>query len=431
MAESTMSLEASVEAKLSAMGGDQWRAQKPFTIFRVPADVRKRNRSAYEPRMVSIGPYYHGGAALRAMEDHKWRYLHDLLFPGASNGAPPVVTASSLVAEVRSLEARARACYSERPVDLSSDDFVRMLLLDGCFIIVFFIKWHKKHRDELCDVGWHLTFVLSDLLLMENQIPFFVIEKLYAAVTSAQSSRQSPLDLFVEYIADDEPIRRPSGDGKVHRLLHLYYECFVPNRKPPPGRRRRTRVPRVIPCASEMREAGIKFAVRRSSAAPGDTYDVAFDASRGVMEIPTILIDDARRPLMANLIAFEQTQGGEEARLLTSYVALMGQLIVTARDVELLRRHGVVENLLDNDEEAARFFNRLCDCSPVDYDRQAFAGLYDDVTRYCGTWWHRNMAALRRDYFASPWSAISVAAATFLVALGATQTYFTVFPSNK
>lgn len=155
-----------------------------------------------------------------------------------------------------------------------------------------------------------------------------------------------------------------------------------------------------------MRHAGLKFVARRSRPAPADTgetttYDVVFDDRVGVMEIPAILIDDARRPLLANLIAFEQSQGGEVARLLSSYVALMSQLIMTARDVELLRRRGVVENLLDNDEEAARFFNRLGDINPVDYDTQAFAGLYEDVTRYCGTWRNRHMAGLRRNYFAS------------------------------
>uniref|UniRef100_I1NP29 Uncharacterized protein n=1 Tax=Oryza glaberrima TaxID=4538 RepID=I1NP29_ORYGL len=144
------SLEASVEATLGALSGDQWRARRqPFTIFRVPAYVRDGNkRTAYEPRLVSIGPYHHGAAALRAMEDHKWRYLHDLLSRRAGDGVA-VVTASALVAEMRTLEPRARACYSERPVGMdSSDDFVRMLLLDGCFILEFFFKWHTKEPDS-------------------------------------------------------------------------------------------------------------------------------------------------------------------------------------------------------------------------------------------------------------------------------------------
>jgi len=92
--------------------------------------------------MVSIGPYYHGAAGLRAMEDHKWRYLHGLLSRNAA------VSSSALIQEMRSLEPRARACYSERPL-LGSDDLVRMLLLDGCFILEFFFKWRDKEPDAL------------------------------------------------------------------------------------------------------------------------------------------------------------------------------------------------------------------------------------------------------------------------------------------
>lgn len=175
---------------------------------------------------------------------------------------------------------------------------------------------------------------------MENQIPFFVIERLYEAVAGVQGTRQSLLNLLaVMYIGNEEPIKWPSGDWDVHHLLHLYYECFVPNRSTPPPRGRRsarsgrqavttTRAPRAIPCATKMRHAGVKFVTRRSRPAPADagettTYDVVFDDRGGVMEIPAILIDDARRPLLANLIAFEQSQGGEVARLLSSYVALM------------------------------------------------------------------------------------------------------------
>ncbi|KAL5221703.1 hypothetical protein ABZP36_026416 [Zizania latifolia] len=262
---------------------------------------------------------------------------------------------------------------------------------------------------------------------MENQIPFFVVEKLYGAVAGTQGSRQSLLNLLVEYIDAEKPITQPSGDWEVHHLLHLYYGCFVPKR-PPPAASAPAPATRMILRATELCEAGVTL-VRGSAAC--NRFDVAFDIHRGVMEIPAIKIDDMKRPLLVNLIAFEQTLGGEEARLLTSYVALMSQLIITARDVELLRRRGVLESLLADDEEAARFFSHLGDGGAMNYNRQAFSGLYEDVHRYCGWWWPRNRAALRRNYFASPWSAISVVVAALVVALAATQTYFTVFPAKK
>ncbi|KAL6843310.1 hypothetical protein ACP4OV_027023 [Aristida adscensionis] len=433
MATTVTPLEVSVEATLCTIRAQeaQWRAQ-PFTIFRVPAYVRERSRTAYEPRMVSIGPYYHGAAALRAVEDHKWRYLHDLLSRNAA------LSSSALVELVRSMEPRARACYSERPL-LASDDFVRMLLLDGCFILELFIKWHVKETaggGGGSELDWVRTLISTDLLLLENQIPFFILERLYDVVVylaGVQGGVVPPLvDLLLRHMRPQEgPMTPPppsSGTREIHHLLHLYYECSVPKRPPPPKASATASPQRVklIPCACEMRAAGVKF-MRRSSAK--DMYDVRFDGSRGVMEMPTVAIDDMTRPILVNLIAFEQTQGrAAEPRMVTSYVSLMSMLVCTAQDVELLRRRRILDNLLADDKEEARFFSRLGEGSAVDYEQHVFAGVHDDVRRYCESWWHRNRAALRRNYFGSPWSAISFVVAGLLVAIAATQTYFTVFP---
>ena len=60
MACLAMLLEASVEATLSTLRVESpQRRVQPFTIFRVPAYIREGNQTAYEPRMVSIDPYYH------------------------------------------------------------------------------------------------------------------------------------------------------------------------------------------------------------------------------------------------------------------------------------------------------------------------------------------------------------------------------------
>ncbi|CAO2179545.1 unnamed protein product [Urochloa humidicola] len=432
----TTTLTASVDAILSMIGeqGQRCRPAQPFTIFRVPAYVRDANRTAYEPRMVSIGPYYHGAAALRAMEDHKWRYLHDLLCRNAA------VSSSILIEEMRILEPRARACYSERPL-LGSDDFVRMLLLDGCFILEFFFKWHNREPDELCDVGWGLTLVRSDLLLLENQVPFFVVERLYDVVAGVHGSRELLVNLFLEYASDDKPIACPPSDSEIHHLLHLYYESFVPKLPATatmttttagqqPEEKRAAAQVKMIPRATEMSAAGVAFVQRRRPApagARGDAYDVAFDPRRGVMEIPHMVVDEMKRPLLVNLMALEQSQGAD-ARVLTSYVSLMGMLVRTAADVELLHRCGVLDNLLADDQEAAWFFGHLGDGGAMDYSRHVFAGLCTDVQRYCGSWWHRNRAKLMQDYFGSPWSAISFFVAGLAVALTATQTYFAAFP---
>ena len=75
------------------------------------------------------------------------------------------------------LEADARRCYAEGFDD--AGDFAEMLVLDGCFLLEFFLR---KGEGQLAAPGgakWAWQHMYHDVLLLENQIPFFVLEKLY------------------------------------------------------------------------------------------------------------------------------------------------------------------------------------------------------------------------------------------------------------
>uniref|UniRef100_A0A0D9VQA4 Uncharacterized protein n=1 Tax=Leersia perrieri TaxID=77586 RepID=A0A0D9VQA4_9ORYZ len=257
---------------------------------------------------------------------------------------------------------------------------------------------------------------------MENQVSFFIIDKLYNIVTGIHGSREFLLNIIVDaYSRPRGPIRRPSDDWQVHHIPHLYYECFMPKQDGlgMPARSLETMV--------KLSEARVTF-IRRS--AVEDRYVVKFDCLRGVIELPSI------RSLVTNLIAFKQTHGVlTEPPLLTGYVALMSQLVATTRDIELLRRHSILQSLVANEEETTEFFSRLDEGGIMELTgpngHPTFAGLYEDINQYNNSHRHRYRAALRRGYFASPWIAISIAATTFVLLLTITQTYFTIFPRKK
>ncbi|KAJ3708938.1 hypothetical protein LUZ61_012643 [Rhynchospora tenuis] len=109
------------------------------TIFPIPANVRESSKGLYEPRMVSIGPYYYNNRRnrLKSIEDQKLRLFRNFI------GRNTEVDVESYVRAVMSLEKQARQCYSEY-FDLESDEFVKILLFDGRFILELFYKW-------LCD----------------------------------------------------------------------------------------------------------------------------------------------------------------------------------------------------------------------------------------------------------------------------------------
>ncbi|OEL30049.1 hypothetical protein BAE44_0008933 [Dichanthelium oligosanthes] len=489
-----------------------------MTIFRVPAHVRDANKELYEPRLVSIGPYYRGREALRTMEQHKWRYLRELL-----NEHHPRISLADIVGVVRDVEQKARCCYSERTDILAAaaahgaplggeiedeqsrrvipgaDDFGEMLLLDGCFVLQFFSKWHNEEQDELCDVGWGLPLLQSDLLLLENQIPFFVLEALFGLVApeaEASDLRKSlilpHLRLSTKQLSTTEEDRATQAE-EIHHLLHLLYEAVVPTAdeltasahasppRPPPQcevqlRQMGTQVkkavskrfafirdmprpprwmslscsmavlreaaawfrkcaarlgrnapaepdtpPMVVPSVTLLRKAGVRF---EKKASPQNMFDVTFDAATGVVRMPRLEVDTANKPLLVNLVAFEQTASRDglrgAAKPMSSYTALVSFLVKKGKDVKHLQKRGIVDNLLGSDDDAAtKFFQQLGDCSSLDYGDHVFAALFTDLRQYYQSSWRRHKAKFLREHCKSPWAvlALVVAGCAFCFAL--------------
>ncbi|KDP22061.1 hypothetical protein JCGZ_25892 [Jatropha curcas] len=82
------------------------------SIYEVPEKERKLNEKAYTPRVVSTGPLHHRKEELRAMEEHKRRYLLDFLqWSHASMG--------DMITCIKENERRLRDCYAE-PIELAN-----------------------------------------------------------------------------------------------------------------------------------------------------------------------------------------------------------------------------------------------------------------------------------------------------------------------
>uniref|UniRef100_A0A453RNH8 Uncharacterized protein n=1 Tax=Aegilops tauschii subsp. strangulata TaxID=200361 RepID=A0A453RNH8_AEGTS len=214
--EADEEMASRMQRRLDALPGKPHESE-PFTIFRVAGPMRDRNRHLYEPQMVSVGPFHRGAARLRAMEEHKWRYLRDLL----ARGHAPL---ASYARAARALEPAARRRYAEPTEDLLTPrDFAEMLLLDGCFIVDFFLKGEDGAADALIDAAWAMQNVYSDLFLLENQLPFFVLERFYAIATGGRGRDHLVTSLLAKYLTVETPqdaaTARPP-DGEILHLLH-------------------------------------------------------------------------------------------------------------------------------------------------------------------------------------------------------------------
>ncbi|XP_073109335.1 UPF0481 protein At3g47200-like isoform X2 [Elaeis guineensis] len=271
--------------------------KKPSTIYRVPKELYSSDKKAYEPKAVCVGPFFYHlifEEHLQSMHTYKWACVHKLL----SKHNDPMDLLRRCLTEMKKLEEYVRSCYSETFESIDSDDFTRMLMLDGCFLLHLL----QRHADsgekpKVDDVDaaqvigrlWIWNLVKYDLLLLQNQIPFIVIRSLYDLLKTDDINL---VDCAINLFSTFDPCRKQEEPKfyipveEVHHLLHLIYLSVLPcpqycNSSPMPQ-------PPLywIPSAKELKMAGMKFQKRKKEGGFLSFLDVKF--SDGVMEIPQL-----------------------------------------------------------------------------------------------------------------------------------------------
>ncbi|KAM1357641.1 hypothetical protein ACFX1Q_044708 [Malus domestica] len=365
------------------------------SIFRVPDQIRRKKVQAYEPDVISIGPFHRGqgGRRFRLMENVKRWYLQRLLLHAS-------MTLPDLIEGVVDLDKRVRDCYAE-PLDLNKKEFVEMMVLDGCFLIELFRKGPSDEQHDENDPVYRMSgirlYLYHDLLLLENQLPWFVLERIY------------------KYLGDNHILNRSEElHPKFLHILDLIRTVIV---APFENQSKGTQMPR-IPNATTLSEAGIKF--EKSSKPSSCILDIKFD--KGVITMPRLVIDERTGPLFRNLIAFEQCYYSCP-HMITSYAVLMDNLINSSKDIDLLSDKKILENWLSS-EDAAQFFNDLYNDTTV--MGSYYGNLYQKVSDHYNRRWNKWMEKLRRDHFNSPWAIISLVAALILLVLTVLQTVYTI-----
>ena len=167
-------------------------------IYRLPRYLRKWNEEAYTPQVISIGPFHHKNERLNAMEEHKERYFRSFVKQSE-------IDSKYFVDTIREMEKIIRGCYAEN-IDLTPDRFVKMILVDACFILELLFRESSEKHHLVGVLGEpRASAVMLDLLLLENQLPFFVLEKLQQLAfpsVSAFSNYDALLQLSINYFRD-------------------------------------------------------------------------------------------------------------------------------------------------------------------------------------------------------------------------------------
>ncbi|MBA0766567.1 hypothetical protein Gotri_015597, partial [Gossypium trilobum] len=150
-----------------------WQLMFPITenacIYRVPVNMRAVQPNAYAPTIISIGPFHLGHERLQAMEELKWKFFHRLFRPNQPNG----VELDPAMKAMEDLEQDACRCYWDNAEQHSKHRFVRMMPVDGCFIVELLRELKHNFQCAPFVKRWMLPTLRWDLVMLENQLPLF------------------------------------------------------------------------------------------------------------------------------------------------------------------------------------------------------------------------------------------------------------------
>ncbi|XP_078150773.1 UPF0481 protein At3g47200-like [Carex rostrata] len=425
--------------------------------------MRYSRESYFEPKFVSIGPYYEklkDRNVIRKVKEECISYFASKLQTGTSN-----LNINDLVLEFNYLVQQIYVPEMKVHID----------------------KWYGKNfgltEDEFFQIdgeecmfypGVDLKTIRFDLLLLENQIPLFFLEKVYYFLSnhnlippvtpseyslsssnskstlsceqsesqlsqSTLSQEKNQSTIFIdEFLIELKPFIWLDMPWKFDEqavptdpkhLLDLYWKwCIL---SPSEGRsiplewphnykgsasswgkiHLRSNAHKRIKNAYELyQRADVNFQKREHK----DGFDVTFQ--HGIMQMPHL-----------HLVAFEDCMPSNK-RFLTSYVLLLDELINSEKDVELLERHGVITNTLSSRQMACTYFNDIGNVCLVDYNNHYCQKQFDDLNSYYNSNWNHQFAILWHKYFNSPWvrSHLVVGWCNIACSLSAIQTHYTI-----
>ncbi|GLU11450.1 hypothetical protein SLE2022_281920 [Rubroshorea leprosula] len=266
-----------------------------------------------------------------------------------------------------------------------------------------------------------ILVIYHDLFLLENQIPWFVLELLFAR-TRVSGSKTTLVELAIGFFgsafSQDQlqiPVELLSNSSKIVHLIDLARRCLGYSSE------RGVNVLQLqcrntIPSATRLKEAGVKIKKAQSR----DILDVKFNKDEGVLEIPSLLINPSTETIFRNLISFEQCSSFCIMRV-TCYAMLLDSLVDNSDDVDLMSRAGIFGNWL-NPEEAAKLLNRMRNGTYTDVF--LYAQLCEDVNAYCSRWWPKWRASLVHNYFTKPWAIVSVIFAIIVLLFTIMQVFY-------
>ncbi|GAB2291671.1 hypothetical protein Dimus_025925 [Dionaea muscipula] len=442
------------------------------------------NKSCYEPMVVSLGPYHYGKAKYKHMEELKKPMMQQFIEGSGKE--------ESEVREIfRKAVVSAEVEYYD--VDIKDDKNIDILFRDSCFLIQFIRSYMKKDRMQVKMKLYETAFVIRDIFLLENQLPFPLVKSLMMLreesslmmLREEESLMMLREESSLMMLREEESLMMLREEDKILPMIQGFIDTIrsspVPRQpklsflkrtwnllrgtsknapSPPRGWELLDDPLHLLHALqkkliddklglvekinqSEDDEDTLLYSYRNvtellaagvsfRSGKPWERFtDIRFkdNLMSPVLTIPPIIIDDSTPALFLNLVAFEALPGAPDDLGVTSFLWFMDSLIDTADDVKELRSKGIVVNYLGSDQQVADMFNS------ISYKLVPNVGAYGRVKAGIeGHFRSKNRVLLAQwlhEHFTTPWSAIGLFGAFVAVVLSFVQAYYAAFPRGS
>lgn len=419
-------------------------------IYKVPSKLRVNNIDKFEPRVVSIGPYHINMLNMEVSNNVKELLARSLVSRITRGQRSRKDILKEMWKKISELKADFRKCYLPQP-DQDDENFVKMLILDGCFVLELLYQYQLKFMGNpgiLFQNNWMIPCVQQDLVLLENQIPYSVLITLFELVPKV-----TLLELVPQVTSRSwQPIAPQNLEilTQAYRLKELILHFFDPilpttilsNIDPSTTDRHLLDLLRThllsqhgtqaqtqlevgddpiwehTTCATDLQNAGVSF--KRKETCDG-MLDITF--SDETLEIPPFYFGKSWAILFLNMIALEQCRPDYQDKI-TSYAILMDNLINSGDDVKLLREKKIIHGSQEEDVKIAEIVNNLS--KEAIYENFYYDRLCSRLNAYRKKKGKRWRAAFYRNYIHTPWAGVSLIGALILLVLAFIQTVFTI-----
>ncbi|XP_071731849.1 putative UPF0481 protein At3g02645 [Rutidosis leptorrhynchoides] len=218
----------------------------PVCVFTVPKVLLATNPESYIPQQVALGPFHHWRPEVYDMQRYK--------LAAARRTQKRMNVSFDRIIEIMKVndEARIRACY-HKFLDMSGDALIWMMAVDMSFLLEFLQVYSKNQEGQklnkvtssishLVDVSGkklsHMA-ILRDLVMVENQIPLFLIKTMLEHQIEDENENKSAAEtlksMLMGLYRELSPFQGqelPDVDIEdCDHLLDFFYHMTVPNMK--------------------------------------------------------------------------------------------------------------------------------------------------------------------------------------------------------